>query len=239
MKRTKVVLADDVELFLMLEDTFFNRDEFEIITARSGQELLKIIKASCPAIAFINLEMPELPGDECCRILKGDIEYRHIPVVIVAPCPGDQELERCRQAGCDAVVTRPINRHYLMETSRKFLKVRERVENRLSIRVAVKYAVITGDIMNDFTADLNSGGMFLATERLQEVGSTLHLDFALPGMEEPIRCLASVAWVNGPGELKKPALPKGMGIRFQDLSDTDVKAINRFLERRLAGETGN
>jgi uncharacterized protein (TIGR02266 family) len=124
-----------------------------------------------------------------------------------------------------------------METSRKFLKVRERVENRLSIRVAVKYAVVSGDIMNDFTADLNSGGMFLATDRLQEVGSTLHLDFVLPGIEEPIRCLASVAWVNGPGELKKPALPRGMGIRFLDLSDTDMKAINRLLESGLTGET--
>jgi uncharacterized protein (TIGR02266 family) len=237
MKRTKVVLADDVELFLMLENTFFNRGEFEIITARSGQELLKIIKASSPAIAFINLEMPELPGDECCRLLKGDIEYRHIPVVIVAPCAGDRELDRCREAGCDAVVTRPINRHDFMETSRKFLEVRERVENRLSIRVAVKYAVVSGDIMNDFTADLNSGGMFLATERLREVGSTLHLDFVLPGMEEPIRCLASVAWVNGPGELKKPALPRGMGIRFLDITDTDMKAINRLLESGLTGET--
>jgi uncharacterized protein (TIGR02266 family) len=91
--------------------------------------------------------------------------------------------------------------------------------------------------MNDFTADLNSGGMFLATERLQEVGSTLHLDFALPSVENPIRCLATVAWVNGPGELKKPGLPRGMGIRFLDLSDTDMKAINRLLDSGLAGGT--
>ena len=44
MSRKKVVLADDVELFLILENTFFNREEFELITARSGREVLKVIR---------------------------------------------------------------------------------------------------------------------------------------------------------------------------------------------------
>ena len=44
MGRKKVVLADDVELFLILEKTFFNREEFELITARSGREALEAIR---------------------------------------------------------------------------------------------------------------------------------------------------------------------------------------------------
>ena len=236
MERKKVVLADDVELFLMLENTFFNRDDFEMITARGGQEVLKIIRSSNPDMVFINLDMPDLSGDECCRILKNDESFRHIPVVMVSPTGLNEDMERCRRAGCDDVVTKPIKRHDFMDTSRKFLKVKERADKRFSLRLAVNYAVISGDILNDYTIDLNTGGMFLATDRLLEVDTMLHLEFVLPGIEKTIRCMAKVAWVNGPEARKKAQLPNGLGVCFLDLSDADMEAIKRSIEYGLSGD---
>src|SRR5208282_5617860 len=123
MNRKKVVLADDVELFLMLENSFFNRNEFELITARSGLEILKVIREAKPDLVFMDLDMPEMNGDECCCIVKKDVMNRHIPVIIVTPGGGKDAMERCRMSGCDDIVLKPINRNKFMETSRKFLQV--------------------------------------------------------------------------------------------------------------------
>jgi uncharacterized protein (TIGR02266 family) len=229
MERKKVVLADDVELFLMLENTFFNRDEFEMITARGGEEVLKIIKASNPDIVFINLEMPEIPGDECCRILKSDESFSHIPIVIVSPTDRSEELKRCRVSGCDDVITKPIRRKEFMDASRRFLTVTERGDKRIPVNVAVKFGVISGDIQSDYSVDINAGGLFLATDRLQAEGTLLHLEFILPDSGTSIKCLAKVAWVNGHDNRKKPQLPIGMGVRFLNLSESEIAAIGESI----------
>ena len=230
MERKRVVLADDVELFLMMENTFFNRAEFEMITARGGNEVLKIIRLTNPEMVFMLLDMPDVAGDECCRILKSDEDLRHIPIVIVSPSERSEDLERCKISGCDDVVTKPINRQDFMSASRRFLHVMERADKRVPVRIATNYGVIPGEMRNDYSIDLNAGGLFLATESLHEAGALLYLDFFLPIVETPIKCMAEVAWVNGPENRKKPQLPNGMGMRFLDLGKTEREAITKYLE---------
>jgi Tfp pilus assembly protein PilZ len=55
--------------------------------------------------------------------------------------------------------------------------------------------------------------------------------FKLPNNDNVITCNTRVAWINEPGELKKPSLPPGMGIQFLDLSLDDMHAIRAFIEK--------
>ncbi|HEX2767916.1 MAG TPA: response regulator [Geobacteraceae bacterium] len=229
MSRKKVVLADDVELFLMLENTFFNREEFELITARSGREVLKVIREAKPDLVFVNLEMPELNGDECCRIVKSDDMFLYIPVIIVTPGGRREDIERCRLAGCNDIVLKPIDRHAFMVTSRKFLQVRERAVQRFAVRLPVNYGVIPGELLEGYSVDLNTDGMFLATEHPFTAETLLYVEFILPLGERVIRCKAKVAWVNSPESRRKLELPAGMGLQFLDLGPDNMDAIQNYL----------
>src|SRR5262245_40006043 len=146
MGRKKIVLADDVELFLMLEKTFFNRDEFELITARNGLEAYKVIRETNPDMAFMDLYMPEMNGDECCQLVKRDQKHRDIPIIIVTQAGREEDIERCRRAGCDDVVLKPINRHDFMATAQKYLQVRERGVKRFRARLRVRYGAMSRDL---------------------------------------------------------------------------------------------
>jgi len=232
MSRKKVMLADDVELFLLLENTFFNREEFELITARSGREVLKVIREAKPDLVFVNLEMPELNGDECCRIVKSDDMFLHIPVIIVTPCGRQEDIERCRLAGCDDIVLKPIDRHVFMTTSRKFLQVRERTVQRFVTRLPVNYGVIPGELLDDYSVDLNTDGLFLATDHPFTAETLLYVEFILPVGERVIRCKAKVAWVNCPESRRKLELPPGMGVQFLDLIPDDMDAIQNYLKTK-------
>jgi uncharacterized protein (TIGR02266 family) len=233
MNRKKVVLADDVELFLMLENSFFNRNDFELITARSGLEILKVIREAKPDLVFMDLDMPEMNGDECCRIVKKDVMNRHIPVIIVTQGGRKEALERCRMSGCEDVVLKPIDRNNFMETSRKFLQVQERAVQRFAARLPVNYGVKQSELLNDFSIDLTTEGMFLATGNLFEVDTILFLEFVIPTTAREIKCNARVAWVNEGESPRKPLLPTGLGMHFLHLGKSDMDAIRDFIESRI------
>jgi uncharacterized protein (TIGR02266 family) len=235
MGRKRIVLADDVELFLMMENTFFNREEFEMITVRGGQELIRIVRASGPELIFMDLQMPDMSGDECCRILKSDEASSNVPLVIVSPCHEKETLDRCRSAGCDDIVTKPINRQDFMNISRKYLNITERADMRFPVRIEVSFGVISGAIHSGCSIDLNTGGMFIATDHLYRSGTLLHVDFILPGAGRQVRCPVEVAWVNGPEERRKPRLPNGMGVRFMGLGAAELEVIRACMEEGKSG----
>jgi uncharacterized protein (TIGR02266 family) len=232
MNRKKVVLADDVELFLMLENSFFNRNDFELITARSGLEILKVIREAKPDLVFMDLDMPEMNGDDCCRIVKKDVMNRHIPVIIVTQGGRKEAIERCRMSGCDDIVLKPINRNNFMESSRKFLQVLERAAQRFVARLPVNYGVKHSELLSDHSIDLTIDGMFLETGNLFEVDTMLYLEFVIPATDREIRCNGRVAWVNHKESPRKPLLPTGVGVQFLHLGERDKDAIRDYIESR-------
>jgi uncharacterized protein (TIGR02266 family) len=230
VNRKKIVLADDVELFLMLEKTVFNREEFELITARDGRAILKIVREAEPALVFMNLYMPEMNGDDCCRIVKNDDASRHIPVIMVTRHGLEDDLEKCRLAGCDDILLKPINREEFTATTRKYLQVLVRADKRVKARLPIHYSVMSGDLLNDYCIDLNTGGMFLETEHPFTVDTPLEIKFKLPANGSMIRCRARGAWVNDPIERIKPNLPVGMGVQFTEISPDDLNAIRDYIK---------
>ncbi len=230
MERKKIVLADDVELFLMLEKTFFNREEFDLITARNGREALEAIRKTKPDLVFLDLYMPEMNGDECCRIVKNDETCRPIPIIMVTTAGREEDLERCRSAGCDDIVHKPINRHDFMATAQRLLQVEERGAQRFSARLRVHYGAASHDLLSDYSIDLSTGGLFLATDHPLPADTPLRMEFIIPTSEKAIRCHARVAWVNDAKQLKKSTLPTGMGVQFLDLTLADLDAIRKYIK---------
>ncbi len=230
MERKKVVLADDVELFLKLEKTFFNREEFALITAHNGREALEAIRETIPDLVFLDLHMPEMDGDECCRLVKKDEKLRHIPIIMVTSAGREEDLERCRRAECNEIVNKPINRHDFMAVARRFLQVVERVTQRYSAMLRIHYGAQSNDILSDYSIDLSTGGLFLATDRPLPTDTPLSMEFVLPVSDAKICCQARVAWVNDPVQRKKTVLPAGMGVQFLDLSLADMDAIRNYIK---------
>jgi len=126
MQKRKVLLVDDVQLFLEQEKTFFNREIFDLLVARSGIEALKIVKEEKPELVFMDLYMPDMDGDRCCHMIKSDRELRGIPVIMVTTGVDEDDFERCWQAGCDDIITKPIHRHYFLAIIRKYIPLPER-----------------------------------------------------------------------------------------------------------------
>lgn len=229
MTPLKVLLADDVELFLELEKSFFRRAGVTLLVARSGQETVELVRSERPHLVFMDLFMPGMNGDAACRVIKDDPLLRKTPVVMVTHGGREEDLDRCRLAGCDEIVLKPINRHQFLETARRFLAIAARTAPRIKAKLQVRYGLHEEHLLSNYSLNISTGGLFLETSEPLQEDAPLVLEFVLPDRKDPIRCRGRVAWVNSPLNPVKPQLPPGMGIQFLDLLLADMQAIREFM----------
>jgi uncharacterized protein (TIGR02266 family) len=229
--RKRILLVDDVNLFLELEKSFLRREEFEIVTARNGREALAVTRDKRPDLVLMDLHMPEMNGDECCRRIKGDAQLQAIPVVIITQGGREDELELCRKAGCDAILLKPITRHDLLSTVKRLLNIQDRATPRCNARLRVQYGAPPQELLQNYSVNLSTGGMFLETWQVLPLDTPITLEFSL-GDDRTIRCQARVAWVNAPDLILKPQLPVGMGLQFIDIPLDQLHAIREFIEKK-------
>jgi len=121
-QKPKILIADDMDTFLRLEKMLLEHSGYEIIMARSGAEAIKKIQAEHPDMVFLDLVMPDLTGDTVCRFVKTSKTLQHIIVIMVTTKSEPEYVERCKKAGCDDYMNKPITKRDLIEKISKFLK---------------------------------------------------------------------------------------------------------------------
>ena len=120
--KLKILIADDMDTFLRLEKMLLEHSGYEIIMAKSGAEALKKIQTEHPDMVFLDLMMPDITGDTVCRFVKTNKALMNIPVVMVTTKSEADYVERCKKAGCDDYLNKPITKRDLIDTINKLLK---------------------------------------------------------------------------------------------------------------------
>ena len=230
VKSKKILLADDIELFLEMERNFLQREDLDLLIAKDGRNALEMIRQHAPQIAFLGLEMPGMSGEDCCRAIKGNPALAGTAVAMIAEAGQPGLVEKCRAAGCDEILFKPINHDEFLATVRRYLDLEIRTGQRLKAQMRVYYGPAPQKLLSEFSVDLSTGGLYVKTEFPLRVDESLTLRFTLPEQKRMVSCKARVAWVNPKENPRKPQMPPGMGIQFVELSLEDVKSIRRFLE---------
>jgi uncharacterized protein (TIGR02266 family) len=102
---------------------------------------------------------------------------------------------------------------------------------RFKARIAIYNGPDQQKLMTNYSVNMSTGGMFIETENIRPVDTSLVIKFKLPDNDVIITCNARVAWTNEPGNLRKYTLPSGMGLQFIDLSLENMHAIRDYLNK--------
>jgi CheY-like chemotaxis protein len=228
--KKKILLVDDVNLFIELEKTFLQRrDAFEILVAKSGEEALKLVEVERPDLVYMDLHMPGMDGDECCRRIKASENGKNIPIVMVTSAGGSDDKSRCIAAGCNEIITKPINRSLFLSFAKRYLDVHERKEPRYASHIKIKFGPQKDQLLSDYTVNINTHGLFVSSPRLLPAGTELFVEFSLPGVDKDISCQARVAWINEGVPPLKRDLPVGMGLGFVGISLEEMNLIREYI----------
>lgn len=227
MDQKKILLVDDVRLFLNLEETFFRRTGCDIFTAQTGEQALEIARNEKPDLILLDMLMPNMNGDEVCRKIKEDPKLSDIKIIMVTTQSDEETRERCRNAGCEDFITKPINQRDLIRKAALHLNIPYRIHFRILVRVEVEGQSDQGFFMGT-SGDISLSGMLVETDKKLPHDSSVVLQFVIPGENEPFRIRGKVVRVDDVNFMEKV----GLGIQFDRMSDKAVEALSDFIKSR-------
>ena len=179
----KVLLVDDVDLFLELERSYLEGCGYELLTASSGEEALSRLDKIAPDILLLDFYMPGINGDDVCRTIRRDSRWHKLPVLMVTAAGKTEEVQKCLDAGCDDYITKPVNK---LELREKVARLLGEVKKRTADRVVIDLPVRLSDGVREHqarTEDLSVTGARICSSVELEENSTIKISFELPDGE--------------------------------------------------------
>lgn len=104
-----------------------------------------------------------------------------------------------------------------------------RTTNRAELVVRVDYQTVD-ELFSEFARNINEGGIFVKTETPHGVGTSVDLQFKLPGSDEPVRITGTVMHLSS----GNAGDPLGMGIEFSELNASTRDRINDLVRKLRA-----
>ena len=104
----RVLVVDDVPANVKLLEARLSAEYFDVTSAHSGLEALRICERAECDIVLLDVMMPDMDGFEVCRQLKANPVTQHIPVVMVTALDQPSDRVRGLDAGADDFLTKPV-----------------------------------------------------------------------------------------------------------------------------------
>ena len=125
----KVLLVEDnKELLSFLKDCFAVK--YRTLEAYNGEEGWQAVHEHSPDIIISDIMMPVMDGLTFCETLKSDINYSHIPFILLTAKSGDESRIHGTELGADAYFSKPFNLTLLEKTVENILENRRMLKER-------------------------------------------------------------------------------------------------------------
>jgi CheY-like chemotaxis protein len=121
--KKKILIIDDEEDFcFFVKGNLENTGEFDVLVTSSGKEGLKLARREKPDLILLDINMPEMSGDEVAEILSDRPETKEIPVVFLTALVTKGEVESMASIGKRNYIAKPITTKELVTIIKKILK---------------------------------------------------------------------------------------------------------------------
>lgn len=106
----KVLVADDEpEILDLLSLTLEDDERYSVLTARDGEEALRLCRSEKPEIVFLDVQMPRMDGVTVCENIRKDPAIAGMKVVMLTALSQAAEIDRALVAGADDYMTKPFS----------------------------------------------------------------------------------------------------------------------------------
>lgn len=114
MTKGVVLVVDDEAQIRDILGFYLKRAGYQVLLAENGRQALDVMAKLQPDLILSDLRMPELAGDELCRLVKGDPGTRDIYFVLVSAMDGSASKIGGLNLGADDMITKPFHAQEVM-----------------------------------------------------------------------------------------------------------------------------
>jgi twitching motility two-component system response regulator PilG len=115
-----VLVIDDSNTIRRSAEIFLKQGNHEVMLAEDGFDALSKIAEFHPNIIFCDILMPRLDGYQTCAIIKKNVNFSSVPVVMLSSKDGVFDKARGRMVGSQDYLTKPFTKDQLLQAVRQF-----------------------------------------------------------------------------------------------------------------------
>jgi CheY-like chemotaxis protein len=113
--RARLVVVEDEPLNRARFYSFLTDQGYDVVTATTGTQVLKLVKKINPDLILMDLQLPGMDGCEAIRQIRTSSGLKRIPIIALSArnLPGDRE--KCISVGVDQYCVKPVAGNTLSE----------------------------------------------------------------------------------------------------------------------------
>lgn len=123
-KKKKILLVDDEVDILTVIRMRLESSGYEVVVATDGKEALNTARSLIPDLIILDLMLPGMDGFHVARMLKYDMHYKDIPIIMLTAKAGEDVRKTGEQVGADAYMNKPFEAEKLLAKIRELLAAR-------------------------------------------------------------------------------------------------------------------
>ncbi len=137
----KILVIDDEPQILRALRTILTAKQFQVTTARNGEEGLALAAAQLPDLIILDLGLPDMDGVQVCRSLR---EWTQAPIIVLSVRETERDKVAALDSGADDYLTKPFGIEELLARIR--VALRHTSQSMGSKRVQVKAGALLIDL---------------------------------------------------------------------------------------------
>lgn len=122
MPNKKVLIAEDSSVIQNLTKKILQFQNFEIITAKNGKEVLKSLESTTFDVILLDINMPQMDGMECAKAIRGlaDPIKSQIPIIAITGNAKNYTDEDFKLVGINEFIPKPLDFDKLVDSVKKW-----------------------------------------------------------------------------------------------------------------------
>jgi phosphate regulon transcriptional regulator PhoB len=130
MTQKKILVADDEKDIVELVAYNLEREGYAVSRAYDGQKAWEMVNREKPDLVILDLMMPEMPGMEVCRMIRGAPETAGLPIIMLTAKSDPIDKILGLEIGADDYITKPFHIRELIARVRAVLRRSEQRPDR-------------------------------------------------------------------------------------------------------------
>ncbi|WP_182200968.1 response regulator transcription factor [Paraliobacillus salinarum] len=122
----KILVVDDEKVILEVLEAYFEKEGWEIYFASNGVEALKLAKEQRPDLIVLDLMLPDISGEEVCRLVRKD---SNVPIIMLTAKSSEDDLINGIVIGADDYVTKPFSPREVVVRVKALLRRTQQLTN--------------------------------------------------------------------------------------------------------------
>ncbi|KJJ85352.1 Signal transduction response regulator, receiver region domain protein [Candidatus Omnitrophus magneticus] len=112
----KILIVDDSKTALLMMKTLFEEESYEVHSAETGQEGVRLSENVHPDIIILDTILPDIDGFEVCKKIKSQSTNNMPKIIVMTGSIDAVDASKAKKSGADDYIVKTSDFSYLLNS---------------------------------------------------------------------------------------------------------------------------